>query len=409
VKARTLAIVTQSFPYGARTDFLEDEIGALHRRFERIVIAPTSPDGERQELPPGVEVDRGLVGSTERSARLRAAASARGAALLSRELMAARCVRYPSASLKVLLAVGHHELVRRWATSLGAPDVAYTYWLGAATAALRSAWATTPVVSRVHGGDLFWERHSPPVVPMQRSAVRSADAVASVSEEGARYLRRRYPDDTGRIVVRRLGIVNTAGIAPPSDDGGCRLISVSSLTDVKRPGLLAESVCRFAETRPTVTWRHYGSGPLLPEVERILEKAPPSLHTELVGFVPHAEVLRDLTSGPWDAFLNVSSSEGVPVSLMEAQSAGVPVVATRVGGTDEVVDAQLDELVAATAGPPEIAEAIRRAVERPPAERDDRRARWGARYDATRNYAEFAEWLRSFVDGVEPRPGSHRP
>lgn len=39
-----------------------------------------------------------------------------------------------------------------------------------------------------------------------------------------------------------------------------------------------------------------------------------------------------------DVFVNVSYSEGLPVSLMEASSFGIPVIATDVGGSAEIID-----------------------------------------------------------------------
>ena len=48
-----------------------------------------------------------------------------------------------------------------------------------------------------------------------------------------------------------------------------------------------------------------------------------------------------------DIFINLSSSEGIPVSIMEAMSYGIPCIATNVGGTCEIVNnkngALLDE------------------------------------------------------------------
>jgi glycosyltransferase involved in cell wall biosynthesis len=37
-------------------------------------------------------------------------------------------------------------------------------------------------------------------------------------------------------------------------------------------------------------------------------------------------------------FINVSTTEGIPVSIMEAMSFGIPVIATDVGGTSEIVN-----------------------------------------------------------------------
>ena len=41
---------------------------------------------------------------------------------------------------------------------------------------------------------------------------------------------------------------------------------------------------------------------------------------------------------PVDLFLTVSANEGIPVSIMEAQSFGIPVIATDVGGISEIVN-----------------------------------------------------------------------
>ena len=46
-----------------------------------------------------------------------------------------------------------------------------------------------------------------------------------------------------------------------------------------------------------------------------------------------------------DLFLNVSESEGVPISAMEAIASGVPVMATNVGGTPEIIDNEVGYLL----------------------------------------------------------------
>lgn len=56
-----------------------------------------------------------------------------------------------------------------------------------------------------------------------------------------------------------------------------------------------------------------------------------------MGFIPNENVQEFYATHTVGAFLNVSESEGVPVSIMEAQSYGIPVIATDVGGTAEIV------------------------------------------------------------------------
>ncbi|WP_347000298.1 glycosyltransferase, partial [Bacteroides cellulosilyticus] len=57
----------------------------------------------------------------------------------------------------------------------------------------------------------------------------------------------------------------------------------------------------------------------------------------LTGQVSNAKILDFYRNNHVDLFINVSSSEGIPVSIMEAISFGIPVVATNVGGTNEIV------------------------------------------------------------------------
>jgi glycosyltransferase involved in cell wall biosynthesis len=54
-------------------------------------------------------------------------------------------------------------------------------------------------------------------------------------------------------------------------------------------------------------------------------------------FLGHREDVRDLLS-VYDIFVLPSLSEGMPLALLEAMAAGVPAVATRVGGVSEVIE-----------------------------------------------------------------------
>lgn len=76
-----------------------------------------------------------------------------------------------------------------------------------------------------------------------------------------------------------------------------------------------------------------------------------------VRFLGHRDDARDWLAG-FDAFVNSSISEGVSLTILEAMSAGLPVVATAVGGTPEVVVAECGRLVPAR-DPGAIAAALR--------------------------------------------------
>ena len=56
-----------------------------------------------------------------------------------------------------------------------------------------------------------------------------------------------------------------------------------------------------------------------------------------MGQVSNREVISYYMNNHVNLFINVSESEGIPVSIMEAISFGIPVIATDVGGTSEIV------------------------------------------------------------------------
>jgi glycosyltransferase involved in cell wall biosynthesis len=65
---------------------------------------------------------------------------------------------------------------------------------------------------------------------------------------------------------------------------------------------------------------------------------------ESVRFLGHRDDARSWLAG-CDVYANSSISEGVSLTILEAMAASLPVVATRVGGTPEVVDDTCGQLV----------------------------------------------------------------
>lgn len=81
----------------------------------------------------------------------------------------------------------------------------------------------------------------------------------------------------------------------------------------------------------------------------------------LLGFVPNA---KDLLSGA-DLFLLPSRNENLPGVLLEAGLAGIPVIATSVGGIPEIVSDMQNGILVHPRNPREIAEAIQYFIENP--------------------------------------------
>ena len=98
-----------------------------------------------------------------------------------------------------------------------------------------------------------------------------------------------------------------------------------------------------------------------------------------------------------DLFLNVSESEGIPVSIMEAISAGIPVIATDVGGTSEIVNDSFGTLIPKYFLINDLAKIIfqfnRKREEQKKQMKTNAKKFWSENFDAMKNYQMFAEFL----------------
>ena len=73
------------------------------------------------------------------------------------------------------------------------------------------------------------------------------------------------------------------------------------------------------------------------ELKQSAERSLHSTEFHLMGNTANSEVMRRYGKMNVDVFVNVSENEGLPISIMEATSFGMPVIATDVGGTSEIV------------------------------------------------------------------------
>ena len=91
--------------------------------------------------------------------------------------------------------------------------------------------------------------------------------------------------------------------------------------------------------------------------------------------------------------LNTSISEGVPFSIMEAISFGIPVVATDVGGTSEIVDNIVGELIEPDFIPQRIAEILDSNIDNwvKSEFREKVKDSWNEKFNANKNYLEFGK------------------
>jgi glycosyltransferase involved in cell wall biosynthesis len=107
-----------------------------------------------------------------------------------------------------------------------------------------------------------------------------------------------------------------------------------------------------------------------------------------------------------DLFINVSETEGIPVSIIEASSFGVVVIGTLVGGVGEILEeGENGFLVNQSCTPQEVANAITRFYDMPDAQKSHMRAKaiiiWQQKYSAENNYTDFLTSLMNLGSAEE--------
>ncbi|MBA2358518.1 MAG: glycosyltransferase [Actinobacteria bacterium] len=190
-----------------------------------------------------------------------------------------------------------------------------------------------------------------------RRLARSAPAVV-VGEE----LGRSYRQSGARVLVTGFSLVRVDHLAPLEEalarpwDGDLRLLWVGRIDPEKDPVLLPD-VLAALEPRWHLTL--VGVGRLAEAVARRARALGVRGRIDFAGYVPNGPELR-ARYGRSHALVNVSVTEGVPQVLFEAHAAGVPVVATDVGGVRAALrDGELGLVV-----PPRDAAAVAAALTR---------------------------------------------
>ncbi len=402
--SRILILLTSSYPFGEDETFLANEIEYLASAFDEIVIVSNDTESESvRPLPPAVSCQRQPYALSRARARASVLGLVRPAVwrelgwvrnryhiALTREVWSTILVSWQRGrTFSRTIA----RVARRYP---GAEVYAYAYWASdlavAAAMARRKGWVHH-ALCRAHGWDVYFDRAEVGFLPFRDFLATHLDHYLFVSEHGRAYFEarmghRRYAS----LGVSRLGTPPEAA-EPLARRRPFTVVSCSRMIPVKRVELIAMAL---AHTREEVRWIHIGDGPTRGPVEALCRRLPSTVEVEFAGRLPHRAVLDLYRSVRPSLLVNVSRSEGLPVSMMEAMSVGMPVLGTDVGGVAEIVTHGSNGILLPPDPPPEQVAAAIDAFSML-GEREYRRyaerawATWNERFNADVNYEAFLD------------------
>lgn len=221
------------------------------------------------------------------------------------------------------------------------PDVVHVHsgaWLKAARAARKAG--VPRIVYTAHGLFEYDQWHRP---LLERWAAHYTDAVVAVSEPLRIHLKA-----TGLRAEQILVIPNGMDVhafQPGPRSGVVRdrfrlrgnafvIGHVARFTPVKNHNLLIDAFARVTAAEPRAFLAMIGDGPMRPAVQQRVQSLGLS---DRVGFFGMASELPDIYRD-FDLFVLPSLSEQTSISILEAMATGLPIVATAVGGTSDLLD-----------------------------------------------------------------------
>lgn len=159
------------------------------------------------------------------------------------------------------------------------------------------------------------------------------DCTVLVSGEMARALVGTYGFSDKDVIIIHNGIALPGHVSPPS---GQRLMigSAGRLTPVKDFSLLVDIARAVVSQNAMIDFVLAGDGP---ERDMLEEKVKRYGIEDRFRFLGHQDDMDDFYRG-LDMYINTSVHEGIPMSVLEAMSYGLPVVVPMVGGFSEIVE-----------------------------------------------------------------------
>lgn len=244
----------------------------------------------------------------------------------------------------------HHWTEEILAGHLDDEATLYAFWLsydGYAAALSKQKHPQMRFVARGHAFDVDTGRNAMNAYLMKAFIARHADGIYLIAHMVKKwfmeYMHGRV--DERKIQVMALGSAGEALECLPQPlrftDGVMHVISCSRMIALKRLDLIIDALAEW-DGMPIV-WTHIGDGEERARWQQYADEkldAKENVVCRFAGSMQPSQIYNLYEQNAYDAILNTSQTEGVPVSIMEAMRCGIPAIATDVGGTSELVHSE---------------------------------------------------------------------
>jgi len=272
---------------------------------------------------------------------------------------------YFSNSLNPLDVLKAYRFVKSTVKTLN-PDIVHCHSSVAGFIGRLAIRGKIPTVFTAHGwgfniGVPLWQKWV--AILAERMVSRHTSAIICVStfvkELALRY--RIAPKEILHVVHNGVKVRDVQNAK--SSHKKVELLFVGRLVAPKRPLLLLQAISLLSShVRDQIHVRIIGEGPEKNALQAYIKAHQLDSTVDLLGGLPREEIFDMFDTS--DALVFLSDWEGFPMTILEAMSAGLPIIASRVGGVGEMVDTSNGMLIENNRKE-SVSEAIARLVDDP--------------------------------------------
>jgi len=358
---KNIILITHNFPYSPGEEFLETEVD-YYQFFEKVelTILPSRSTAELRKVNKNIIIDDYIINHQKYptyKTKLKYLCKSLSSSFFYKEIFSVNFF-----SLKIRKAFLHalweyhkfYELFDKYFENKKNLEntTVYTYWNIEVTFALQSLKNkyNYKLVSRIHGYDIYQERMPNNYMPFKKVFTKNIDKIYTITESANNYLHLTYNFSHDILKTSRLGVKDNNIITQPTEKNILHIISCSRIVSIKQIDKIIYALKSIANNMKNYEfiWTHMGDGPLNKEISKLAEDELtniPNVKYTFSGFLSNSEVYEFYRKNNVDVFINTSLSEGVPVSIMEAMSCHVPIIAPDVGGVKDMIENQKSGLL----------------------------------------------------------------
>lgn len=223
-----------------------------------------------------------------------------------------------------------------------------------------------PFSFTAHGSDIQADGH------MLKEKVEAAEFIITVTQHNKEIILSECGPGVAEKIHVIHGGVDVERLSPRRECEATqllRILCVARFEEVKGHAYLAEA-CRILKERGVpFECGLVGEGPLLPQIEKQIQRSNLSGEVLLLGALPYDEVIEQYSRADVVVLATAPTAsgkrEGSPTVLKEAMACGLPVVSSRVGGIPEIVDDGETGILVAPRDAVALADALQRLSDDP--------------------------------------------